>query len=293
MNIGKAILMGIVQGITEFLPVSSSGHLALLKGIFDLDTDTGVLFDVMLHVATLVAVCVVFRKDVVKIFLELIGFIKDVFHNAAVYFKKITGALEVPEYRHILSSPYRKFVVLLIVSTIPTGILGILLKDIVEYASNSLLVTGICFFGTGLVLLLSDFLPEGIKRQKETNYGDAMSIGIAQGIATLPGLSRSGVTITAGMLCGLERKFAVKYSFIMSIPAILGAMILELFDIGNEHITGSEVGCCFVGMIFAAVIGFFALQLLIKFVQSKFFKYFAYYCFGIGVIAIISFLILR
>ena len=109
---------------------------------------------------------------------------------------------------------------------------------------------------------------------KEMNFGDSFSIGVAQGVATLPGLSRSGVTIVAGMLCGLDRRFAAKYSFLMSIPAVLGALILELFDLGSESVTASDVGCYILGMVIATVIGYIALRLLMNLVVSRYFKYF-------------------
>ena len=123
------------------------------------------------------------------------------------------------------------------------------------------------------------------------NYPDAFAIGTAQGIATLPGLSRSGITIVAGILCGIDRKFAAKYSFLMSIPAVLGALILELFDLGSENITAGDVGCYALGMVIAAVIGFFALRLIMNIVVSRYFKYFAYYCGLIGVVSIITYFV--
>lgn len=289
MKFLQAIIMGIIQGATEFLPVSSSGHLALIKAAFGIETETGVLFDVLLHVATLVAICVVFYKDILRLVVEFIGMCKDLAHNIVEFFKSLSKS-DYPDYVKILSNPYRRFVMLLIISTIPTGIIGILMDDVVEYATGSLLITGISLICTGLILVLSDFLPDKGKRLKEVNYGDAFSIGVAQGIATLPGLSRSGTTITAGILCGFDRKYAAKYSFIMSIPAVLGALILQLTHLGEDNITGSDVGCYIVGMIIAGVVGFFALKLTMKFVMNKFFKYFAFYCMGIGFISIIVYI---
>lgn len=291
MNVGKALLMGLIQGLTEFLPVSSSGHLALIKQLFKMDTDSGILFDVLLHVATLIAICIVYYKDVVRIVVEFFGVCADVCSNIATFFRCM-GDSSKAKYKRIITSSYRKFVVMLIVSTIPTGILGILLDDVVEYAGASLLVTGICLLGTAAILLIADFMEGGDKKPKNANLGDAFCIGTAQGIATLPGLSRSGTTITACILCGFDRRFAVKYSFIMSIPAILGALILELTKIGSEHVTGGDVGCYFLGMIVAAVVGFFALQLVMKLVMSRFFKYFSIYCAALGVISIIAFLVM-
>lgn len=291
MDILKAILMGVLQGLTEFLPVSSSGHLAIIKGLFGMEGDS-ILFDVLLHFATLVAICAVFYKDVLKIVIEFAGMCRDVFLNIAALGKSLSGGRE-PEYVKVISNPFRNFVLLLIISTIPTGIIGVFMKDIVEYTSTNLLVTGICLICTGLILAMSDFLSDGEKKLKEMHNGDAFAIGVAQGIATLPGLSRSGTTIVAGILCGLDRKFAAKYSFIMSIPAVLGALVLELFDLGSEHVTGGDVGCYVLGMVIAAVIGYFALRLIMNIVVSRYFKYFAYYCGLIGVVSIITYFVKR
>lgn len=291
MNVLKAILMGIVQGLTEFLPVSSSGHLGLIKGLFGMDSQS-ILFDVLLHVATLISICAVFYKDVLRLVIEFGGMCRDIFGNAAALGRSLTDG-KTPEYARVISSPYRRFVLLLIVSTVPTGVIGVFMKDIVENASGNLLVTGICLLCTGLILVLSDFLADGGKKLKEMNFGDSFSIGVAQGVATLPGLSRSGVTIVAGMLCGLDRKFAAKYSFLMSIPAVLGALILELFDLGSESVTASDVGCYILGMVIATVIGYIALRLLMNLVVSRYFKYFAIYCGAIGLISIIVYFVKR
>ena len=291
MKVLQAIIMGLIQGLTEFLPVSSSGHLALIKAIFGLETDTGILFDVLLHVATLISITVVFYKDVFRLVIEFFYMCADLFKNCVIFFKSITNNGGDEMYEKIISNPYRKFDILLILSTIPTGIIGIFMDDVVEYSSKNLLITGICLLGTGVILLISDFLPDKGKRIKEVNYGNALAVGFTQGIATLPGLSRSGTTITACLLCGFDRKFAAKYSFIMSMPAILGALVLELTKIGDESVGAGDVGCYFLGMIIAGVIGFIALKITMKLVVSKYFRYFAFYCFGVGVISIIVFLI--
>lgn len=290
MNVLKAIFMGILQGATEFLPVSSSGHLALFKAIFNVETETGVLFDVLLHVATLISICLVFYKDILKLVIEFYGICKDLIMNMISFFKSISGSGKA-EYVQVITNPFRKFVVLLIITTIPTGIIGLLLDDVVDYASSNLLITGICLICTGLILFISDFLPEKGKKIKDVNYADAFCIGVTQGVATLPGLSRSGTTITACVLCGFDRKFAAKYSFIMSIPAILGALVLQLSKISSDTITGGDIGCYILGMIIAAIIGFVALKLTMRLLMSRYFKYFAFYCLGAGFISLIVYII--
>lgn len=291
MSVLQAVIMGIIQGLTEFLPVSSSGHLAMMKNILGVDTETGILFDILLHVATLISIFLVMYTDIIRLIREFFGIIRDVFINIATFFSNLFSKNK-KEYLILGSSPMRKFVIMLIISTIPTGILGYLMKDIVENAGTTLLVPGICLLGTGAILLLSDMFECGRKTPKDANYGDSFVIGTVQGIATLPGLSRSGTTISACLLCGFSRKFAVKYSFIMSMPAILGALLLELMDIGSVHVTGGEVACYILGMVIACVVGFIALHLTIKLVMNRFFKYFGFYCLGIGAIAIVAYIIM-
>ncbi len=284
--------MGIVQGLTEFLPVSSSGHLAIFKNILGIDTDAGILFDVLLHTATLIAICLVYHKDVIKLIVEFFRIAADSFANTGTFFSNMISKEAPAPYKRLATSSYRKFVILIIISTIPTGILGIILKSTVEGLSGNLLVTGICLVGTGGILILSDYLAEGHKKPKEATYGDAALIGTVQGLATLPGLSRSGTTIVCGLLCGFDRKFALKYSFLMSMPAVLGALILELKDVETSGLEGSEIAAYILGMVFALVVGYIALKLMMKLVMSKYFKYFAYYCFLIGAVSIIAFLVL-
>lgn len=290
MTFGQTIILAIVQGLTEFLPVSSSGHLALMKNLLHMNVETGVLYDVLLHVATLAAVCVVMHKDILKLIVEFFGIVKDVVLNIGIFFKNLSSGNK-EQYYQVMSTPYRRFVVMIIVSSIPTAILGFLLNDIVETVEADLIVPGICLIATSVIILISDFITPGGKKQRDVTVGDAFAVGAAQGIATLPGLSRSGTTITACVLCGFDRKFAVKYSFIMSIPAILGALILKLAKIGTDTITGKDVGMYIVGMIIAAVVGYFALICTVKIVQKKSFKFFAVYCFGIGVVSVITYLI--
>ena len=276
MSVLQAVFLGFVQGLTEFLPVSSSGHLAIFQKLFHIKTDFGVLFDVLLHVGTLASVFLIFRKDIILLVKEFCGMIADLF-------SKIRDPYVV-----VISSAYRKFVLLIIVSTIPTGILGFVARDFVTYASGSLLITGICLMITSAALFWADMQPEGRKSVKSTTYLNAFEIGIAQGVATMPGLSRSGLTITACLACGFKREFAFKYSFIMSIPAILGAVVLELKDISKSDITGGAVLNCLIGMAVAGIVGFVALKVMIAIVKNKKYIFFSIYCFVAGLVAVIA-----
>ncbi|MGN0291652.1 MAG: undecaprenyl-diphosphate phosphatase [Lachnospiraceae bacterium] len=285
MSLLEAIIMGLIQGITEFLPVSSSGHLAIFKILFHVETDTGLLFDVILHLGTLIAIFAVYYKDIIRMVVEGVCIIRDVFINIVRFFRNIC-LHEKNEYIRIVTNGYRKFVVLVIVSTIPTGIIGIVASDFVTMASEILLIPGICLILTSILLFISDRISGGNKGPKNITYTNGFIIGICQGIATLPGLSRSGTTIAACLISGFDRRFAVKYSFIMSIPAILGAAILEIKDINMAGISGAEVGYYFVGMVVAAVVGYICIKTMLVIVRNKKFTIFSIYCFLVGVLSI-------
>ena len=211
----------------------------------------------------------------------------DIFCNFRTFLTKKKQENQ-PKYRRIVRTNYRKFVVLLIVSTIPTGIMGFLGAKLIKDASSTLLIPGICLLITGVLLLISDRAEDCHKIPKDVTYKEGVLVGIAQGFATLPGLSRSGTTITACLLCGFDRRFAVKYSFILSIPAILGAAVLEISDVGSEVITGGLVGTYAAGVIAAALVGYVCIKTMLVVVKNKKFKYFAYYCFAVGIISIVG-----
>lgn len=295
MNLLESILMGIIQGVTEFLPVSSSGHLAIFKNLFGLQ-DTGLFFDVLLHVGTLIAVFIVFWKDIWELIVNGIGIIADAIKNI-VYFisntvNKSKKGYKSKEYINIVSTPYRRFAMLVIVTTIPTGIMGIVFNDLIENASTALIIPGICLLMTGTLLLIADNTPDGKKNENTVTYKNAAVVGICQGFATLPGISRSGTTIAACLVSKMDRKFAVKYSFIMSIPVILGAALLEIKDLGSVGISGGEVFNYIIGMAVATVVGYICIKTMLAVVRNKKFKGFSIYCYIVGIIAIIGYFVM-
>ncbi len=285
MSLLQAIIMGIIQGLTEFLPVSSSGHLALFKILFGIETETGILYDVLLHVGTLSAICLVYYKDIWKLIVEGCCIVRDAFVNVVIFFRNKIKK-ETESYRRVICNGYRKFVMLVIVSTIPTGVIGFFGRDAVALASEILIVPGICLIITAILLFIADRIKDGNKLPKSVTYINAFTVGIAQGIATLPGLSRSGTTITACLLCGYQRNFAVKYSFIMSIPAILGALVLELADIDTISVAPAEIAYYVIGMLIAAVVGYICIKTMLVIVRKKKFTIFAIYCLLIGALSI-------
>lgn len=282
MSLWKAILLGLIQGITEFLPVSSSGHLAIFQYIFKVNTDTGMLFEVMLHLGTLISVCIVFWKDIRKLFIEGIHILVDAFVNLKIKFTKSDE-----KYRRIVTNAYRKFVLLILATSVPTALIGLILNNVMEAATNSLLVPGICLIINAIILLVVGSLPGGKKKVKKTSYKEAAVIGVAQGLAVMPGISRSGSTISACLGLGFDRSFAVKYSFIASLPAIIGANLLELRHLGEAVSSGGEILYYVVGMIVAGIAGYICIRLMMRVVSEKKFSYFAYYCAIVGVISLI------
>ncbi|MCI9612512.1 MAG: undecaprenyl-diphosphate phosphatase [Eubacterium sp.] len=291
MSLLEAILMGLIQGITEFLPVSSSGHLALFQIAFDLE-ETGLLFDCLLHFGTLIAVFAVYFRDIWKMICEGFGIIGDFFINVGTAVAKLAGRKE-QKYRRVICNGYRKFVMLVIVSTIPTGIIGVTASDLIEQASTILLVPGICLIITSVLLFIADRCKEGNKTPRHVSYTNAFIIGICQGFATLPGISRSGTTITACLLSGFDRKFAVKYSFIMSIPAILGSVVLQLIDLESvSEISSGEWTNYLVGTLVAAVVGYICIKIMLYVVRQKKYTIFSIYCLIVGIISISTYFVL-
>jgi len=241
---------------------------------------------VMHHLGTLVAVCIVFWKDIARLFIEGIHLLADACVNLKTL---ITNRFRQGDgkYRRIVTNAYRKFVLLILVTTIPTGIIGIVLNNVVSSASNSLLIPGICLIINAIVLLIVGSLPGGRKKVKKTSYKDAGIIGVAQGIAVMPGISRSGSTISACLALGFDRSFAVKYSFIASLPAILGANLLELRHLGEAMSGGDNILYYVIGMIVAGVVGYICIRVMMYVVSNKKFSYFAYYCAAVGLISLV------
>lgn len=288
MSFLYAIFMGLIQGITEFLPVSSSGHLAIFQHIFGLSTENGVLFETLLHLGTLIAVAVVFWSDVRNLVVYGVKLIIDAVVNAVIWISNLITHKDKP-YRKLIDHAYKKFAALIIITSIPTAVIGAVLSKLTESASSILLIPGIGLIITAIELLIVDGKKGGTKKAKATTYKDSAIIGVVQGIATIPGISRSGSTIAACLFLGLDKSFAVKYSFLMSVPAIVGANILELRHLGDEVITGSLVVSYVVGMVVAAIVGYICVKFMINVVKKSKYAYFAYYCAAVGVISLVAY----
>ena len=234
------------------------------------------LFDVLLHFATLVSICIVFRKDIADMIKEAIGFIKDIRH---------------PKPDEGEPKPARRLVLMIIIATLPL-IIVLPFKDYIDKLSGSTYFIGVAFLITGAILMLSDRMLNGKKTEKNMTVGDALKIGVVQAIATLPGISRSGSTITGGMAVGLNRSFAVKFSFLMSLPAVLGAVLISLVDATKEGVDVSRFPAYLLGMAVAGITGYFSIKLVKMLSQNGKFGKFCYYCFAAGIVTIILTIIL-
>ena len=276
MSYIQAVILGLVQGLTEFLPVSSSGHLALLQHFFGINADDVLLFTVLLHVGTLISVFFMYWQDIWDLIKELFIAIADL----------CTGkGLRLDE------RPTRKLGLLIITASIPTAIIGFAFNDFFEGLYGNIIYIGIGFLITGTMMFFSEKLGSNSRDLKHMNFRNAIFIGILQGIAICPGISRSGSTLVGGLTTGLKRDFAVRFAFLISIPAIMGSALLEGKDAIEEGIDPSVLGPVLVGMAVAAVSGVIAIKAMIKVVSDRKLKYFSYYVWilGIAVIAYSSY----
>ena len=292
MTFIQSVFLGIIQGITEFLPVSSSGHLSILRNLFGIQTDGGLLFDVMVHLGTVIAICVVFRRDVLRMIGETIRMVSDIWANGSVLIHN-KKEKDARRYKKILHNNYRRFVVMVLCATIPTAVIGYAARDLVILASDSLLAPGIGLILTAVFLIIADVSENGKKIPKDISFTNSFLIGIAQGISTLPGLSRSGTTIAACLISGYDKRFAVKYSFIMAIPAILGAACMEIGQAFSGSVSLSQFFIYLAGAVTAGVVGYFSCRKMLTIVRKKKFRGFAIYCLILGSISIIGYVVMR
>lgn len=286
MNILKSILLGLVQGLTEFLPVSSSGHLAIFGKILGTNLDSEIYFNVLLHLGTLIAIIIVFHEDIWHMIQEFFQMLLIIFANFIVFIKRRRGDTKYTYFK-VVNSNYKKLVLMIIISTIPTGLIGLLGRNFTELATNTLWFVGICLMITSGILMLADKKSDNTMKINKAKYSDAYFIGVAQGVATLPGISRSGATIATGMMLGFNKQLAIKYSFLMSIPAVLGAVIVELAGNRNVVFGSADLPGYVLETITAAVSGYFAIKFMLRLIKNKSYKGFSIYCIIAGVAGII------
>lgn len=269
-----SVLMGVLQGVAEFLPISSSGHLALFQHFFGVENyeETQMFFTVLLHLGTLISVCVYYWRDVIDMIREFFLGIRDLTVRRG-------GSAPPP--------PTRRLVMMIIVATLPLfAILPV--KGLVEDAMSNVTFVSVALLATGFILFFSDRMARGRKNARNATVADALLVGCAQAVGTLPGISRSGITISAGLLRGFDRTFAVRFSFLMSLPAVLGANILSLKDALEAGVDLEMLPIYLVGMVVSGVVGYFAIRLVNLLADKGKFGNFAYYCWVVGLGSLIA-----
>ena len=264
------VVLGLIQGVAEFLPISSSGHLAIAQNLLNINAEVPAFYDVLLHLGTLVAVFVAYWQDICDMVREFFCGIGDLVHHST--------PTPVP--------PARRLILLIILGTLPLfAILPI--KDTVEGLKNSMVFIGAALIVTGFLLFFSDRARKGRKDARSATVLDVLVVGVSQAIATVPGISRSGMTITTGCFVGFERRFAVRFSFLLSIPAVLGANILSLKDALTGGVDWSQLPVYLAGVAVAAVSGYLCIRLLKMIADKGRFGAFAYYCWAAGLATLI------
>ena len=280
MSVFVSLFLGLVQGITEFLPVSSSGHLSILENLFKLNYSENdhMLFEVLLHLGTLVSICIVYRS-------EIGAMISD-----GVEYLRMRNDPDMDE--PVTLKPPARVLLFVLVGTIPLLVALIFSNSISRLFAKTGFI-GFALLITGGLLYVSDrYIKKGVKNEKTMSLSDALIIGCAQAVATIPGLSRSGATITVGLARGLNGNFAVRFSLLLSIPAVFGAMVVSFFKALKAGADFSSFPSYFLGFIVAAVVGYFAIQLLRRLMSKGSFGKIAYYCWGVGALALILSLVL-
>ncbi|NVM03938.1 MAG: undecaprenyl-diphosphate phosphatase [Candidatus Helarchaeota archaeon] len=269
----KSVILGVIQGLTEFLPISSSGHIVIAKKLF-LIKSAGMLYEVFLHFGTFLSVIVIFRKEIADIVSSLgIGMV-DLLKNRSLSSK-------------LTKNQKSRLGIFIIIASVPAGTVGILFKsELSEFFENPLFVA-IALIFTGIILYITKYFREG---GLGVRFFGSIVIGCAQAFAILPGISRSGMTISAGIFLGINREDAVKFSFFLSMPAIFGATILETLDAFYYNLNIEDLIQIFLAFLSAFLSGYFAVKVLMKIVIAGKFYLFSFYCFLIGILAIVFYL---
>lgn len=270
MSLFQALILGLIQGLAEFLPISSSGHLAIMQDIFGISGDNALLFTVMLHAGTLIAVAFAYRKDISALIMELGRLIRDIFTGKGLMAK---------------SNETRQLGLMIIIGSIPAAIVGILFEEAVGKLFSSIISVGICLMITGTILFVAEKVNSGRLDIPEAGFLNALVVGLFQAVALAPGISRSGATIVGGLFQGFKRELAVRFAFLLSIPAVLGAVILEIpdaVDAVKADPSGSLIGPSVLGIAVAAVSGFLAIKLMIKVVTRGKLYFFSIYTWAVG-----------
>ncbi|MFZ7132113.1 MAG: undecaprenyl-diphosphate phosphatase [Eubacteriales bacterium] len=277
MNTITSIIMGIVQGLTEFLPVSSSGHLVILQHFFQVN-EGNLAYSILLHLGTLIAVFIAFWNSIKNMIIEFFHMLKDLFS---------TGSLK------IYTNKYRQYIMHIIIASIPVGIIGVLFDDVFETIFSKIEVVAFTLILTGILLIVGERIGKKNRKNIENmSLANVLTVGLFQTMAIMPGISRSGSTIVGGLFSGLKKEEATEFSFLVSLPAVLGAVILKSKDIMELESLGMSPITLISGFLASVIFGVFAIKLLVTLVKKGKLHYFSYYCWTVAVLLLIYIFIL-
>ncbi|MDR1135292.1 MAG: undecaprenyl-diphosphate phosphatase [Clostridiales Family XIII bacterium] len=267
MTIFESVILGLLQGLAEFLPISSSGHLALLEYFFGIEGEKVLSFTVLLHVGTLISIFIVYRRDIWELIIELGAVFKDIFTGRGLMVNK---------------NDTRRLGFMIIVATIPTVIAGFTLRDMFSSLYTNITVVGAALIITGTMMFFAERGAYGARGLLEMKFSHAVLVGVLQSVALCPGISRSGSTIVGGLVSGLNREFAVRFAFLISIPSVIGAVVLEAPEAFRGGIEMELLLPIIVGVALAAIAGFVAIKAMIRLVSGKKLYYFSFYTWIVG-----------
>ena len=265
----QAMILGLLQGLTEFLPVSSSGHLALSQALLKISHEGDISFEVFVHFGTFLSVLAAFRKEVVAI---ISSFLHVIQHP-----RQISGYYKTNEFFRLG--------ILIGVGSIPAGIIGLRYENEVETLFSDPKLISVMLLVTGFILYLTRFSKP--KEGVSVGLGSSILVGCAQAVAVIPGISRSGSTISAGLFSGISRENAAKFSFLLAMPVIFGASVLKVFELTKSPPSSEKILTLSIGTVVAAISGYFAIQWLLNVLRKGRFSWFAYYCFAVGIVGIL------
>lgn len=288
----KIIFTGIIDGLTGFLPVSSSGHLAVLRNVLGIVADSSVLFDIFLKTAALVVIVIAFKKDVIGLLKAARDLLRIAVVNIFITFSNI-GKEKKEAYYPAASTSYRKLALMILLALIPTGFIGYIGRDFASVAAGTVFFPGICIVATGVMLYMTEGIPQCNIVPLEASWFSAFVIGAVQGISVLPGLSRCGLVIAACLLFGYDKKLTFKFTFLSAIPALVGAIAVDVAELVDEGAADvNNIGFYIIAAVMAVITGYIGLSIVNKTIKKGKFKPFSIYCLVVGGITLASMILM-
>lgn len=288
MSLLDSILLGILQGISEFIPASSYGQLLLAEHLLQIENVETQFFAILLHIGSAIAICVIFRKDIKRNFRAFIQMMPAIGYNISTYFYNLLHEQEERKYQIVMRNNYQKFAGMLCISTLCCFVTAASLNKVSLHFGDSLLSIGLNFLIMSVILLVVDLWKHGTTIPNDMNVAQAALIGICHGLGVIPGISSLGITIAVCLLCGLRKNFAVRYSFLLFIPAAIGAFLFRFWNIGSWGINSSFLANSVAGFVVTVIVSLLSARLMLRMLTKSRLRIFAIYSFLIGIFAIIN-----